>query len=346
MRRIRRERSVVTDSQPQKWIFEVSRAERTRAVAVRTLRCRLAAVLHYLPLAARNSGRKNESVHQLRVWTRRAAAALRLYRKWIPQRRGLWMKRHLAEIRRAAGAARDLDVLIERLRKSAPTPATRKWLKEARAERVQAQSAIGAIQKRMLVQKQLDRRVERLLDRTARGKDKRTSPDQAQFGSWARVQLRSSVRRFFVAVPPMHADDEALHRFRIAGKKLRYDMEHLVAAFPEEFRTQLYPVIEEFQDRLGSINDLVVAIHDLNRRIRSAGDSNESAEWRRMLAKEGAQLRQARTRFWEWCTPGLLSDWRTSCDRMIELPNGADSNQDDLLSREPTTARAGIAIFP
>jgi hypothetical protein len=63
----------------ERWVQGVSPADRTIDVAVRTLGGRLDAVLYYLPLAAEKADEDTEYVHQLRVWTRRATAALRLY---------------------------------------------------------------------------------------------------------------------------------------------------------------------------------------------------------------------------------------------------------------------------
>ena len=58
-----------------------------------------------------------EHVHRLRVSTRRAVAALKLYRDWLPPAKFRWVKKRLKKIRRAAGDARDLDVLAERLQR-------------------------------------------------------------------------------------------------------------------------------------------------------------------------------------------------------------------------------------
>jgi hypothetical protein len=62
---------IVTD----KWVPIVAPEEGVREVASGTLAARLATVQHYLPLAAEKSDEDVEYVHQLRVWTRRAAAA-------------------------------------------------------------------------------------------------------------------------------------------------------------------------------------------------------------------------------------------------------------------------------
>ena len=69
----------MTGALTEKWIQDVSPSDQTSDVALRTLRDRLDAVLYYLPLAAEGADEDLEHVHQLRVSSRRAAAALRLY---------------------------------------------------------------------------------------------------------------------------------------------------------------------------------------------------------------------------------------------------------------------------
>ena len=48
-----------------------------------------------------------ENVHRLRVSTRRAVAAIKLYRDWLPRKELRWMRKRLKKIRRAAGVARE-----------------------------------------------------------------------------------------------------------------------------------------------------------------------------------------------------------------------------------------------
>ena len=95
-----------------KWILAASADDPVRDVAARTLAVRLAAVQHFLPLAAEHSEENIEYVHQLRVATRRCVAALRLYRKILPKLPRKTLCRELKNIRQAAGRARDYDVLI------------------------------------------------------------------------------------------------------------------------------------------------------------------------------------------------------------------------------------------
>ena len=81
-----------------KWLPDVSPDDRAVAVAARALAGRLDAVRRHLKRAAAGAG--TEDIHQLRVWARRADAALRLYADLLPPKRLKWFRKWL---RRSAG---------------------------------------------------------------------------------------------------------------------------------------------------------------------------------------------------------------------------------------------------
>jgi hypothetical protein len=91
-----------------KWISGIDADTSLRKAARVSLRTRLAAVWYYLPLAAEQADDNVEYVHQLRVSTRRALAALRLYGRLCRKRDVRWFRTKLKQIRRAAGDARVL----------------------------------------------------------------------------------------------------------------------------------------------------------------------------------------------------------------------------------------------
>src|SRR5262245_49981347 len=65
-----------------------------------------------MPLAMHQPDADPEHAHRLRVGTRRAGAALRIFRAWLPDRARRRARRTLRGLRRAAGAARDWDVFL------------------------------------------------------------------------------------------------------------------------------------------------------------------------------------------------------------------------------------------
>src|SRR6478735_8770942 len=98
-----------------KWIEGIGPESQVDEAACRSLEPRLSAVARYLPLAAHLAEHDIEHVHRLRVATRRASAALKLFRSCLPPKRRRWMKTRLRKIRLAVGDARDLDVFADRL---------------------------------------------------------------------------------------------------------------------------------------------------------------------------------------------------------------------------------------
>jgi CHAD domain-containing protein len=294
----------------EKWVERGAPGERVDEVAARTLQGRLDAVLHFLPLATEKAEEDREYVHQMRVWARRATAAVRLYDDLLPRRRSSWLRKQLKRVRRAANDARDCDVLLERLKKQTSRGAQR-WLETVRAERARAQKAIIAIHERLGRDRRFERRIDKLVQRARDRGDEKAGEPAPSFVDWAREHLRPVVERFFDAVPADPGDEAALHRFRIRGKELRYALELLAGAFPEQVRTELYPTVEAMQDRLGEINDLATAKARLQLNIQFATGRSEAGSWRRLLANEQQQFDRARRAFQDWCSPQMLQDLQT-----------------------------------
>lgn len=300
----------MTTVRMDKWIHDVSPDDRTCAVAKRTLKARFGAVLHYLPLAAEKADEDIEYVHELRVWTRRAAAALRLYAGLLPQRKVRWMKKQLKRIRRAANDARDYDVLAQRVSNAGSDPQAKRLLAKVQAQRRTAQQPLVALYERLHCDDRFERRLAKLLRRARPPGKSRAESKDPRFGKWAQAQLRPVVKKFFKAAPVDGSDMAALHAFRIRSKELRYAMELLAGAFPPRFREQLYPIVETLQDKLGAINDLATAQVRLRERIEAADDATEVVHWYQVLAEENACLKQSQQAFRRWCTPQFVDALR------------------------------------
>lgn len=94
-----------------KWVKGVSAQQTLHEAAHRILHSRLSAVSYWLPLAAERSDEDVEYVHQLRVSTRRAVEALRVFSGLIPRAACEDLRGRLGQVRLAADEARNLDVL-------------------------------------------------------------------------------------------------------------------------------------------------------------------------------------------------------------------------------------------
>src|SRR2546421_5497268 len=103
-----------------KWIPGLSMMTPAREAARLVLHRRLEAVIDALGPALQNPTNDPEVVHRLRVATRRAGAALRIFRSLLPARQYRRARNRLRQLRRAAGAARDWDVFLAQLEKQRP----------------------------------------------------------------------------------------------------------------------------------------------------------------------------------------------------------------------------------
>lgn len=268
-------------------------------------------VLFYLPKAAGKKEGKAKYVHQLRVASRRAVAALDIYAGFLPRKEKEKLEKELKEIRRAAGKARDLDMLIALLKKDRAATGAAETLKLARCRRDKAQKELVRARRRARA-RDVDGLIGRLL------KDAGDTGDKGmRFDLWSRAQLRPALRAFFDAAPPEGAGLEALHAFRIKSKELRYKMEMLQRAFPPTFKKDLLPRIENLQERLGDINDIASRQRRLRKWLSRGAGKPAELYLRRRIAQDESRLAAARTGFAAWCTPALLRQLCAEFDGML-----------------------------
>ena len=294
----------------EKWIADIGADDAVVEAARVSLHARLAAVAYYLPLAAERADEDIEYVHQLRVFTRRSMAALRLYRKVLRKKEVKWFGKTLRKIRRAAGAARDLDVLAAGHQNDQGKGA-RALLADVRQRRSDAQRPIIGICRKLQRKERLERQIQKLL----KGKAKHAPHDS--FGNWATARLRKAQRQFFRALPRDLRNLNSLHRFRIRGKQLRYAIELLAPAFSVELRNDIYPVVEQLQDRLGKIHDCAVAADRFRSWIEESKSKREAAYLEKLLEAQHETLADLLDDFACWWTPELQAKLRESFQRLV-----------------------------
>ena len=291
-----------------KWV-DAGADELLEDVAVRSLDSRLQPVMHYVPLAAKCPEGDIEHVHQMRVWARRATAAVSLYEELLPKRRRKWINSALKAIRRAANDARDDDVFAQRLAEDAHQAAAARLLGKVRHHRQDSQRPIVELWKDLFGLGRFPRRCAKLL-RKVRLRGEAADAGPVRFGPWAACQIRPLIDSFFAAAAADLSDVNAMHRFRIAGKKLRYAMELLAPAFDESLRTPAYLTIQDLQERLGKINDLASARARLKRWLEQANGSEQAAYLREMLSQEQRRLEKERSEFLAWWNGGREAELR------------------------------------
>lgn len=279
-----------------KWIPGLTAATPVAEAGAAVLAARFEVVRHYLPLAVEEPFDDPESVHQLRVGTRRAAAALRVFADWLPGKHFRAARSALRAVRRAAGDARDWDVFLIGLQasRSLATAAGRPALdflagygtgerSAAQARLAEAAGEVGPV----------------LLEESGALPSRIRAPEgssvPSNFGELATAHLAPLLAEFDEAVAANPADPEGLHRLRIRGKRLRYGLEIFAGCFPPGFRDSVYAPVEQLQEVLGGIQDAAVGLE----RLAGLGDRVRKTmpkEWPRLRKGFEALTRSLRSR--------------------------------------------------
>ena len=238
-----------------KWISDLTAETTVADAARRVLTFRLESVRDSLGHALREEKQLTERIHELRVATRRAGAALEVFSECLPDKVYKTARRQLRNLRRAAGEARDWDVLIARLMKDADETAAE--------DRAGVDMLIGyAMAHRIPAQRQLELAspnypfgFERFMAATL-GAIRYKGLGRTTLPSFARPILATMLDRLNRAAASVQGSNyEQLHDIRIAGKGVRYAMEIFVDCFGPALRRQLCPALAEMQQILGDVND-------------------------------------------------------------------------------------------
>ena len=295
--------------QKRSWLVTDGDQTPVGRVARRTLRMRLEAVWAEARAAASAEGGP-ESVHRLRVATRRTIAAFDAFSDLVPAKRRAWFEKRLRQLRRAAGDARDLDVLTGRLQRPGVTPrpaadrtARGRLVAMLARQRDVSRRPIHELYER-LTEEDWQGRVARLLDRI---------PDRrgpSSFGRYARRRFRPMVERFFEKSDRRLRDAEAIHRLRIEGKKLRYALEIFAGAFPAEVRDRCEDALAKLQTTLGEFTDHAAAADRFRRWSREESMRADRGALADLERREDQLADEARKVFVKWWKPARRRELR------------------------------------
>jgi len=232
-------------------------------------------------------GEDAEDVHQLRVATRRLRAFLRVARPLVERGWADGLRDELGWLGRSLGPARDLDVMLERLRADlaelGEDAATAGGLVETlEAEREHARTdALAALS---------EGRYFALLDRLETVADPPLTGEDVTLSRLFRKELKRA-RAVFEALGS-DASDEELHGARIRVKRARYAAElasHELGKQGERF----VEAAKELQDVLGEHQDAVVAEERL--RAWARADPRAGLAAGRLVDRAQARKQQARS---------------------------------------------------
>ncbi len=325
-----------------KWVEVQSAQEPVADVARRAIGDRLQLVWRYLRRASQGAPADTENVHQLRVGTRRAVAAMEIFDSLMPGRRKDWMNKQLTRIRRTAGEARDLDVMLDRFRGLAEAEVeTDQYGALVHFLKVRRRRAQDPIDDRYekLDRKDFRRRVRELVQRV-RLRDKKDRFEQPTYSDSAHTALEPIVQKFFAASEADFSDHKLLHAFRIEGKHLRYAMEIFAAAFDTSFRDELYPLVVDLQERLGLVNDHATA-HERFQAWRADLDVADPLQstLETLAADEQEALRVAQSEFLDWWTPERRDELRKRIADALDMDISELATGIDPSPEEPSEPR-------
>ena len=270
-------------------------------LAKRTIERRLERVVRLFPKAAKHPERDVEYVHGLRVAIRRATAALQMFSSCLPRSEYTEVRSKLRRIRRAAGTARDLDVLEERLSRLAAaggiTVQLGAAIDQVRRSRKKAGKPLLKMYKK--ARKSDFKSLVRGLSRQVAWRGDGPEPVLVD---WAGIELRPSIEAFVSLSSSNLTDREALHRMRIAEKRVRYSLEILGGAVDSAV-DQLGPALRDLQERLGDISDHEAARVLLIRWRDRSRDDGLREVFSHLAAFEKWQGSYVHDEFLKWWTP-------------------------------------------
>lgn len=291
------------------WMACVGRHTPVGRVAARILRERFDTVWTELQVVCAMPD-SAEHVHQLRVATRRALAAIDAFHSLIPAKRRHWFEKELRRLRRAAGEARDLDVLTDRLAKNDSLRSRKRLIALLAQRRRESQVPIHA-QLKKLKHADWPSRVDRLIEDTY---DRRR---RTGFRSFARRRFKPMVTTFCDTADGALRDTNAIHKLRIEGKKLRYAMEIFVPVLPSKVRVRCQKSLERLQKTLGECTDHASAADRFARWSRST-DAGPNRDMLIALGDdENEQADSARKAFCKWWKPGRRRSLRRRLQRTL-----------------------------
>jgi CHAD domain-containing protein len=229
-----------------------------------------------------------EDLHRFRVATRRARAIIRATRPLL----GDELKPLGEELKWLAGVlgpARDLDVLLERLRAGARTlgvdaPAAGTIIATLEDEREQLHDAV--------LEALADDRYLRLLDLFAASV---ASLKDLDAPGGLRPLASAELRKLVKAARELSDDptDDELHALRIRAKRARYAAELAVIAHSGKALSRYLTAVKELQDVIGEHQDAVVA----EAKLRQIARSKTAIAAGRLIERERDRRRERRGRY-------------------------------------------------
>jgi CHAD domain-containing protein len=303
-----------TNKRSDVWLDQVSSRACITDVARVAIPRRLEAVFTYVPLVVHHADRSDEYVHQLRVATRRSQTSIDLCAAVLPKKYVAYWKRTLRGMRRAAGAVRDFDVMLQRLAELRPPQpmslterdAIASWLRRRRAP--QLRSGIERI--RALAERRRSQQW-RLLVSRVRWRGEATVPLARDILD---AKLQTLAKVFFaqgaavIESRPTEQHMAQLHRLRILAKRLRYALESAGGVYDDRL-VAACQFIKRMQSQLGRLHDHANAVAFLHTDDPSGQPDHLQPLLAALAAREREALQTGLVEWNAWWTSSVLENF-------------------------------------
>ncbi|MCP3903468.1 MAG: CHAD domain-containing protein [Planctomycetes bacterium] len=311
---------------PRYWICDVDPAAPLPEAATAIVAHRLTRVPEMISAIEDSELVSPVHVHQLRVSTRRADAALRAFRPCFGAKHWKRVRKRLRRLRDAAADTRTVDVHCETLkseRKAAADPDRETLAVVLRATHEARPPALELLE--AAVARDTARKVERStrkLLKSVRTPAEGTYDDPGRLlvlRDLAENRLRRHVHEL-TSVAGETLDWKGLHLLRLAAKRLRYSMELFASPLEDPSLLDLYDTVTEMQSALGRINDA----HELALRVeRVAADERRSMRDRLLHLAETYRTRREKlhAEFLAWWDADAARGAIEAIDRRVDNPS-------------------------
>lgn len=222
-------------------------------VAHQVIKQRVRAAVQYWQQVAQRDQPRVEDIHQLRVWSRRAIAAVQLFAPFLAPEAATEVTRILNKARKRAGRARDCDVLLKTLDKSARA-LLRDSLAALREQREAAAVKLRKAYRKHVRSGELREWCQKLQPKSLAGKKVKALP-VLEFGPWFQQRLAAVSADFVAQLEPTRLAARRIHSLRIDAKRVRYALEIGLPSLPKQAGERLYAGLEVLQEQLGQICD-------------------------------------------------------------------------------------------
>ncbi|MBX3357781.1 MAG: CHAD domain-containing protein [Phycisphaeraceae bacterium] len=243
-----------------KWVKGLRPDMAVAAAARRVFTTRLDAVGVLLKLASSRSHKDPEYIHQLRVATRRAEAAVEAFEPALDRDTADKALRRLKKIRRAAGDARDSDVHLARLREARDqvepslTPLLDHLIAITTHDRSVAQAEVVAAAKKHSPAR-LRRLGRALVESATQDRRPEATGVHRTLAAVATGAIETGMQAFVSAAEADLSVIDNLHSLRLVTKRLRYVVELFGTIFDRKLVRAASRGIARIQEKMGSVND-------------------------------------------------------------------------------------------